>query len=153
MGDWKDGVFVTDKYHNEFRNILCVYKKALDLICSKQKSFKRIALHLGTPIKDGVNKFLQYEKEIAELERVYMEIELFKAIYCDEEDRVMLDFLIEQTPIPEISKQLSISPRTSYRRIAKITQTFFEKRENLGVIKKCQKHQNQQNQQQTELWR
>lgn len=151
MGDWKNAVFLDDRYQNEFRNILYVYKRSIELICSKQKSFKKIALHCGTPVKDGVNKFLQFEREIAELERVYMEIELFKSIYCDEDDRIMLDFLIEQTPVPEISKQLSISPRTAYRRIAKITQTFFEKRENLGVIKKCQSHQKQQEQQQREM--
>lgn len=147
MGDLKSSIYIDNIYENEFRNILNVYKKALELISAKQKKFKKIAEHPGTPVLVGVRRFIELEHEITELETIYLEIEKFKKNVCTTQDVEMINCLLEGLSVPKIAQLLLISQRTVYRRIAKITKNFFNCQNNLGG----EIWQKQQEQQQREM--
>lgn len=150
MGDaeWRSVMYLDSTYENEFRNVLKIYKKVLQLITIKQNKFKKIAEHIGTPVKIGVQKFIQLEEEITQLESVYFEIEMFRNVFCSQEDKEMIQLMIDELSVPQIAQELSISVRTVYRRVAKIAENFLNFKNKLGG-KKCQNQQ--QNQQQREM--
>lgn len=140
-----DSLMIDEVYDNELRNVLSVYKAAPGLISAKQKRFKGIAEYKKTPVKYAVSKFEQYEQEICELEQICLLVENFKEI-CNDEEKQILQLLLDDVRIPYIGIELHVSVRTVYRKIILMTKRFIEFKKLGGKI-----WQKQQEQQQREM--
>lgn len=136
-----DSLMIDEVYDNELRNVLSVYKAAPGLISAKQKRFKGIAEYKNTSIKYGVSKFEQYEQEICELEQIYLLVENFKQT-CNDEEKQILQLLLDDVCVPHIGTELHVSVRSAYRKIAAMTKRFIEFKKLGG--KTWQKQQEQQ---------
>lgn len=140
-----DSLMIDEVYDNELRNALSVYKAAPGLISAKQKRFKGIAEYKKTSVKHGVSMFEQYEQEICELEQIYLLVENFKET-CNDEEKQILQLLLDDVCIPHIGTELHVSVRSVYRKIEAMTKRFI-------IFKKLggKTWQKQQEQQQREM--
>ena len=113
--------------NGEFRNVLKLYLNAPGVLSQIQKSFYNVATHYGTPTQKAIDWFVRKEEEIKNLKKTCREVDLFIES-CNDEEKKIIEYLLEGISLEQIHKEMNCSNRTIYRKFAKISKRFFEER-------------------------